>query len=97
MKFDLDTLVSHLRNAEAEDPKEDWQIPDYVFEHIFWPLMCDKKVLFEELDYSRFNYDDLFLTADAIERACMGVNLAEKIRDVFLGAAPVSAGVRSYC
>ena len=97
MGIDLNSLISHLEQAEEEDPRESWNMPDYVFDHIFWPLLCDKKVPLKELDYSRFDFDDLFLTAQAIESAWREGNAAEKIKEVFLNAAAACTKSRAFC
>lgn len=97
MEIDLHALVSHLREAEKGDPKENWHMPEYVFEHIFWPLMCDREVLFAELDFSRLDHEDLTILANRIEESWYKTNSLREIRDVFLKAAPVSATARAFC
>lgn len=97
MKIAFQKLVSQLREAKEQDPKELWEMPDYVFDHIFRPLLNDEKVLFENLDFTRFDYDDLAVLADSIQSAWQETQKIRKIRDIFLEAPPVCAKARAFC
>lgn len=96
MEFEVKTLVSHLLSAEEGSAQENWGVSDYVLTHILFPLLSDEEVLFSELDFSRFDYDDITMLGRELEDCSQTINVLGQIRDIFLRARPVSTASRAF-
>ena len=97
MEMRIQTLAKQLREAESGTARENWRISEYVFSHIFWPLLNDEKVRFAELDFSRVDFDDLDVLAERISDRWRTGNTLRHVTDTFLKADPVSASTRAFC
>ena len=97
MKVDFEALISNFRDAKEGTTFKRARVSDYVMSHILEPLQRDDALLYKNLDFTRFNADDLQNLMSYLED---DMRMAEKLADlnrVFCRAEPASVGRRAFC
>ena len=60
MKFDLDTLIKILGEAQTENSSGKVQIqPSYLYQNVFLPISQGRNVRVKDLDFSQFSASDI--------------------------------------
>ena len=97
MKVDFDVLLSNFRDAKEGKTFKTKDVSDYVTRHILEPLQRDETPLYRNLDFSRFDFDDLAVLMDFLDDARRVSYSLSNLNRTFCQAEPVSVGCRSFC
>lgn len=96
MEIEVKKLAEQFRRSE-EEPFEDVYVSPYVMEHIFKPLLRDERLHFADLDFSRFDQEDLTDLCNYVgKRDSYHENLCS-LNAIFCAAVPTSARTRAFC
>lgn len=97
MSIKMQALMDQFREAKESVTFLPTPIPEYVKTHIYEPLLRGEKVLFSELDFTRFSGEDIEILGRGIERKYEMRHALTQINEIFCRAAPASTGKRTYC
>lgn len=97
MSVQLSTLARELKKAKEDGESREWDVPEYVMEHIFRPLLREEDVALAELDYNRFDHDDLDMLEREIWRSSREIERLGEFNEAFCKAAPISVTARAFC
>ena len=97
MEVDFEALLANFRDAKEEQTFPKKAVSDYVMSRIYEPLLRNEEVLYANLDFTRFDADDLLELMGLLDDS---VRMAWKLADlnrVFCQAKPASVGCRAFC
>ena len=97
MKIDTGVLTKRLRESQAGDTCPKTEVPAYVMKYIYQPLLRDEKLLFRDLDFSRFDIDGLDALHDYLENVERYSEYLRRLNQVFCSACPASVATRAFC
>jgi hypothetical protein len=96
MTIQVDTLLQQL-SAAPESQLILPSVSDYAMNHILQPLRNGETVLFENLDFSKFDWEDIEDMMNRLEVMEQTRQRLEGINQVFCSAVPVSVTKRAFC
>ena len=97
MEVDFDSLLASFRDAKEEKTFTEKAVSDYVMSRIYEPLLRNEEVLYANLDFTRFDADDLWDLAERLEDGWRMTSKLACMNRVFCDAEPVSVGCRAFC
>ena len=97
MRVQLSTLARKLQQAKKGGESREWDVPEYVMEHVFLPLLREEDVALAELDYDRFGHDDLNMLEREICESAREIARLSEFNEAFCKAPPISATARAFC
>ena len=97
MEIDFDALLAGFRDAKEEKTFKKKAVSDYVMSRIYEPLLRNEEVLYANLDFTRFDADDLWELMRLLEDSMKMTWKLADLNRVFCQAKPASVGCRAFC
>ena len=97
MLVDLNILRQKLTEAPPEDTVDVSEVNPYLLNEVIRPLLDGRRITYGDIDYSRFELDDLRVAAHYCEtRDSVCRNLQNLIGGI-VGATPAACKARAFC
>lgn len=97
MNLDLYALRQSLQDAKEEEIVSTKNVNPYLLNEVLKPLLSGKKLCYGDIDYTRFEADDLRTLADHYDRRCSAVHRLETLVGVIAEAEPSACCNRVFC
>ena len=97
MKMDLKGLCTRLAQVKEEETASTKDVDEYLLNKVLRPLMRNETVLLKDIDFGRFDADDLQRLTNYYEALEMEGRKLEQLAGAFANMEPVSCKVRRFC
>lgn len=97
MKMDLKILCGHLVRAGEEKTVSTRNCNPYLLEKVLQPLMREETVLLKDIDFSRFDADDVRDLASYYESLEMQGRTLRQLVGVIANIEPIACKTRRFC
>ena len=97
MKMDLKGLCTRLAQAKEEETVSTRGVDEYLLNKVLRPLMRNETVLLKDIDFGRFDSDDVHRLTNYYEALEMEGRKLEQLAGVFAGLEPMACKVRRFC
>ena len=97
MEVDFEALLANFRDAKEEKTFPKKAVSDYVMSRIYEPLLRNEEILYANLDFTRFDADDLWELMRLLEDSMKMTWKLADLNRVFCQAKPTSVGYRAFC
>ena len=97
MKMDLKGLCTRLAQAKEEETVSTKGVDEYLLNKVLRPLMRNETVLLKDIDFGRFDSDDVHRLTNYYEALEMEGRKLEQLAGAFAGLEPMACKVRRFC
>lgn len=97
MKMDLKGLCIRLAQAKEEETVSTKGVDDYLLNKVLRPLMRNETLLLKDIDFGRFDSDDLQRLTNYYEALEMEGRKLEQLTGAFANMEPVACKARQFC
>ena len=97
MKLDLKALCHSLGQVEAEETVSTKDCNPYLLEHVLRPLLWDKRLRIRDIDFARFDEEDIDIMAqysESLGRCSWGLG---QFTGAIANLEPAAHRVRRFC
>lgn len=97
MKIDLEGLCKLLRQKTTEDTVDRSGINPYLLDEVLQPILAGKELCYGDIDYSRFEADDLRVLSDYCDRRNGVAYKLEGLIGNLMTVPPATCAGRAFC
>lgn len=97
MKIDLKELHKLLRRQPPEETVDRSDVNPYLLDEVLQPLLAGKELCYGDIDYSRFEADDLRVLSDYCDRRDGAAYKLEGLIGNLIAVPPATCAGRAFC
>lgn len=96
MLVDLNTLRRKLTEALPEDTVNASEVNPYLLNEVFCPLLAGKELCYGDIDYSKFDADDVRVVARYCETRNDIIDMLQNLVGNIIKAVPAACSSRTF-
>ena len=97
MQVDLNALQRKLKEALPEDTVDASEVNPYLLNEVFRPLLAGKELCYGDIDYSKFDADDLQVIARYCQTRNHVIEVLKNLVGNIIKAVPGACSSRAFC
>jgi len=97
LKLNVQTLMQNVKSVVSPEPVKMSRGVAYLYNALYIPFLTGKTVLIKDIDYSRFDMQDVFAFDQYFEKECEAqYECINGLSQLFCKAIPVSQTAKAF-